>query len=185
MLLAPLPVSGMVRPGPGRKMLPFEVPLADGAKEKFRVVLCPRRIVTGRAGPETVKPVPATWYAVRITREFGLDTTTGRTELLPTFTWPKDKLAGESVRGSLETPYPPTPICNEVFEAVLVTVIAAEYEPDVVGRNVIFKVALWPAARVAGSVRPDVLKEVELSVTAEMLMLVLPVFVRVTVCVRD
>ena len=87
--------------------------------------------------------------------------------------------------GSLETPYPPTPICNEEFDAVLVTVTAAVYEPDVVGRNVMLKVAVWPAASVAGSVSPEVLNAVELSVTAEMLMLVLPVLVRVTVCVRD
>ncbi len=68
---------------------------------------------------------------------------------------------------------------------MLVTVTAAVYEPDVVGRNVMFRAALWPAARVAGNVSPDVLNAVELSVTAEILMLVLPVFVRVTVCVRD
>lgn len=184
-LLAPLPVRGIVKPGPGRKTLPFDVPLADGAKVTFRVMLWPRRIVTGRAGPETVKPVPATWYAVSTTLELGLVTTTGRTELLPTFTCPNERLVGESVSGSPATPYPPTPICSDVLEAVLVTVTAAVYEPEVVGRNVMFKAALWPAARVAGNVSPDVLNAVELSVTAEILMLVPPVFVRVTVCVSD
>ena len=97
---------------------------------------------------------------------------------------PKVRLVGESVSGAFITPVPAIPICSEEFEAVLVTVAHPATQEERLGVNVMLNVVLWPAAKDAGSVSPDVLNGAA-EVTAEMVMLVLPVLVRVTVWVSD
>jgi len=104
--------------------------------------------------------------------------------LLPTLIEPKDRLVGESVSGAFVTPVPAIPICNEEFEAVLVTVAQPDTHEERVGPNVMLNVALWPAAREAGRASPDVLNGA-FEVTAEIVMLVFPVLVSVTLWVSD
>lgn len=54
----PLPVRGMLSPGPGTKIFPLIDPEDDGANVTVRVMLCPRLRKSGSAGPLTENPLP-------------------------------------------------------------------------------------------------------------------------------
>lgn len=108
-------------------------------------------------------------------------TRTDNVDLLPTATFPKERLEGAAVSGSLLTAFPWTPILRLVLEAVLVTVTLAEFHPADVGEKVIVALTVWPAARTTGRVIPETLNAELLAVSAETVALVFPLFVKVTV----
>lgn len=54
--------------------------------------------------------------------------------------------------------------------------------PAVVGANFVVNVVLWLAARFNGVVSPAMLNPVPVALTAEMVTLALPEFVKVIVC---
>lgn len=112
-------------------------------------------------------------------------TTTDKVDLLPTATFPKERLEGAALSGSLLTAFPWTPILRLVFEAVLVTVTLPLFQPAEPGVNVIVALTVWPAARTTGRVIPEMLNAELLAVSADTVALVFPLFVKVTVCARD
>lgn len=103
----PLPLSGMLRPGPGTKILPLSDPDDGGAKVTVRVMLCPRLKNSGSCGPLTEKPLPVAWNAVTVSGIVPeLVKMRGCVELLPTWTVPKETLEGAAVIGLLATANP-------------------------------------------------------------------------------
>ena len=69
------------------------------------------------------------------------------------------------------------------FVALLVTVTLPDTPPAVVGVKTTLRVAVWPAVKVSGGVRPLVVKPAPETLIWEMLTLELPMLVRATVCV--
>ena len=77
--------------------LPLVAPLVVGAKVTVSATLCAAASVTGTASPPTEIPAPLAATCVTVTLEFPvLASCRLCVELLPAFTLPKFKLAGES-----------------------------------------------------------------------------------------
>ena len=100
--------------------------------------------------------------------------------LLPTVTLPKVRLAGFDPSAPGVTAVPDNGMVRVGFEALDVTVRLPLALPASCGVNVTVKVALWPAASVAGAVIPLWLKLVPLIPTWEMVTLEAPVLVNVS-----
>ena len=101
--------------------------------------------------------------------------------LAPTSKLPKLMLAGFAVR----FPCTPVPVSGIVIVgslALLVTVMLPEAASEVVGANCAVKLVLWLAASVNGIERPTAVKPAPVALTAEIVALVLPLFVKVIVC---
>jgi hypothetical protein len=77
--------------------------------------------------------------------------------LLPTCTLPKFRLVTVAVSAPGATPVPESGMFNVGFDALLMMERFPLADPAVVGVNVTLKVALWPAARVAGKLNPPML----------------------------
>ena len=77
--------------------LPLVAPLVVGAKVTVSATLCEAASVTGTASPPTEIPAPLAATCVTVTLEFPVFASCRLCmELLPAFTLPKFKLAGES-----------------------------------------------------------------------------------------
>jgi hypothetical protein len=63
-LVVPVPLNGIFRPGPEIKRLPPVMPAAFGAKKTFKVTLAPATRTMGKLGPLTEKLVPTVWNAL-------------------------------------------------------------------------------------------------------------------------
>jgi hypothetical protein len=183
---APVPLSGMLSPGPGTKMLPLSAPELCGAKVTVRVVLWPLFRTRGRLGPLNEKPLPVVWNAVNVSiPDPVLVSETESAELLPTETDPNERLEGAAVIGSMLTPLAWKPIWRLEFDAVLVTVTSLPTHPVEVGEKLTVRLTLCPAATVTGKVKPETLIPEPFGFTAEIVMLVEPELVRVTDWLSD
>lgn len=100
--------------------------------------------------------------------------------LLLTCTLPKARLVGFDPSAPEVKPVPVNGMFSVGFDAVEVIVTLPLIAPTVVGVNKTLKVALCPAARLTGTLIPLKLKPVPLAATCEIVMLVPPVFVKVS-----
>lgn len=75
-----------------------------------------------------------------------------------------------------------SPICRIEFEAVLVTVTLPLIHPVFVGANRIVSVVVCPAPKTVGRDNPETLNPAALTVTAEIVTLVVPLFLSVANC---
>jgi hypothetical protein len=163
-------------------MLPVALPGAVGENLAVKDVLCPAVSVDGADRPVMLNPVPDVLTCETATLavpEFVRVTLTD--PLAPTSRPPKLMLAGFAVR------FPCTPVPSSAIEtvgllAVLVIRMLPAVPPTVVGANLAVKLVLWFAASVNGADSPDALNPVPVELIAEIVALVLPVFVKVIVC---
>ena len=93
----------------------------------------------------------------------------------------KVKLVGDAVKAPTDTAVPLSGIAKLGLEASEVTVAVPVKVPAEVGAKFTVNVALCPAASVTGSVIPETLNPVPDAVTAEIVALVPPVFLIVSV----
>jgi hypothetical protein len=88
---------------------------------------------------------------------------------------------GEAVKVAGVTPVPLNEMARLGFEAFEVTVSVPGKEPADVGANVTVNVVLCPGVNVTGGVIPEMLNPVPVAATAEIVALVPPVLVSVSV----
>jgi hypothetical protein len=140
-------------------------------------------------GPLTEKLLPTAWNAVRVWAwACGLVSTTGSVALVPTAFFPKERLAGEAVRSVLLTPDPENQIGTLGLAALVVKVTFPSVHPvhpSAVGVNVTLSVALAPAAREMGRLKPDTLNEEPATLIAETVVLLAPELVKTMIWVSD
>jgi hypothetical protein len=180
------PVKGIARLGFEAFEVTVTVPvklLAEGGVNvTVNEVLCPGVNVTGGVIPEILKPVPATLAAeivALVPPEFV--TVSVWLELWPTVTFVKVKLVGEAVKVAGVTAVALRGIDRLGFEAFEVTVTVPLNVPADVGANFTVNVVLCPGVRVTGVLIPEILNPVPVAVAAEIVALVPPVFVTVSV----
>jgi hypothetical protein len=130
-------------------------------------------------------PVPVGVTLALVTFEFPLlVNVTLRLLLLPFCTLPKLKLVGLTPSDWVEAS--PVPV-KEIATGELGPLLTRETDPLTleveVGENATLKVALPPAAIVAGTERPLMLKPVPETFACEMVTLAVPLFFRLIVCV--
>ena len=103
--------------------------------------------------------------------------------LCPTTTLLKSKVEGFTLSCPGTVPVPDREIVSVELEASEVNEIVPLAEPPVVGANVAPKVKLCPAIRVKGRPSPLMLNPLPLTFACETVIVVPPVFVRVSGCV--
>lgn len=173
---APVPdretVAGVFEALLTRDTLPVTLVEVVGANFTWNVALCPAASVAGSVRPLMLKPVPVTVACEMVTLAVLAVTVTFCVLLLPTVTLPKLRELGLAARVPAGlTPLPVRAIELVVVEALLVNATLPVALPEVVGANFTWKVALCPAASVAGSVRPLMVNPVPLTVACEMVTL--------------
>ncbi len=102
-------------------------------------------------------------------------------ELLPTCTLPNARLIGLAVSVPCATPAPERGMVKSELLPLEVMVTFPLVEPLALGANTTVNEVLWPAVNVNGKDRPLRLNPVPLAVAAEMVKLLPPLFVRVSV----
>lgn len=100
---------------------------------------------------------------------------------MPTSTVPNDKDAGESAICPKLVPFPESDMPTVASDALDVTVTVPLLLPLTVGVNVTVNAALWPAARVIGTVKGVRLNPLPVTAAWEIATLEPPEFVRLTV----
>ena len=165
-------------------IVPVTLVAVVGAKATLSAIdwLGVRTVFAGT--PVSVKPAPVIATLEIVTLEFPLLVRVVLNGLLlPTFTVPKLKLVkvapSSLVAGAAE---PVSAIVNGEVGALLVSKIEPLTAPEPVGVNKAEKVVLPPAATVAGTVRPEIVKPAPEAVAWEMVRLAVPLFFRVMVC---
>jgi hypothetical protein len=183
--VAPVPVRAILRLG----LLPFDeivtvplaAPLPVGAKFTVNVVLWPAFKVSGRVRPVILNAAPLADAAeiVRLDPP-ELVNVSDKFEVLPTWTVPNPRDVGFGVRVPCVTPVPERGILRlglPPFEVMLILPVAT---PLVVGAKVTVNEAVWPAVKVTGRVRPDKVNPAPVAAAAEIVRLVPPELVRVS-----
>jgi hypothetical protein len=162
--------------------VPLNVPADVGANFTVNVVLCPGVSVTGGVIPEMLNPVPAAVAAEIVALVPPVFVTVSVwLEFCPTVMFVKVRLVGDAVRVAGATAVPVTGIDKLGFEASDVTVTVPVNVPAEVGANFTANVVLCPGDRVTGVLIPETLNPVPVAVAAEIVVLVPPVFVTVSV----
>lgn len=163
-------------------IVPFAEPAEESFKEAVRFALCPAAIFKGVEMPETLIPVP-----VALTPEIvnsdppELLSRIVCVVVLPVGTVPNVTGDGVMVRSADDEEVVAValqPIASGEFAALLVTVNVPDAFPAFVGLNMTFRLALAPAARVAGNARPDTETPAPEADTAEIVMLDEPEFLK-------
>jgi hypothetical protein len=161
---------------------PLALPADAGVNFTLKVATCPGVRVTGGEMPLALKPVPlaATPEIVTLLPPvFVRDSVSA--SFAPTTTLPKLRLVGFAPTVPGVTPVPVSGIVSVGFVAVEVTVTLPVALPAEAGSKPTLKVAPCPAVKVSGAVMPLMLNPVPLAATAEIVTLVVPVFVTVSV----
>jgi hypothetical protein len=163
-------------------ILPLTEPLAAGLKVTVNDVLCPAFNVKGKARPLKLYPDPLA-LAVEIVR---LDppvlvSVSDKLELLPICTLPKARLVGLAPSAPCATPVPVNGMLRLEFEPLDVMLTFPLTEPLADGLKSTVKDVLCPAVNVKGKVSPLKLKPAPLALAAEIVRLVPPVLVSVSV----
>ncbi len=162
--------------------VPVTAPAAVGENFTLKVVLCPAPSVAGTERPVMLNPVPEALPCERVMLAVpGFVKVTFTVPLAPTSKLPKLMLDGFAVKAPC-TAVPVSGIVIVGSFALLVIVILPVAAPAVVGANCAMKLVLWLAARVNGAESPTALKPLPLELTAEIVALVFPLFVKVMVC---
>ncbi len=163
--------------------LPVTLPVTAGANFTWKVALCPAASVAGKVRPLRLKPLPVTLACEMVTLLVLAVTVTFCAELLPVSTLPKLSEFGLAAKVPAVVPVPLRAITVGELEALLASDRLPVTLPVAVGANFTWKVALCPAASVAGKVRPLRLKPLPVTVAWEMVTL-LVLAVTVTFCVE-
>lgn len=182
----PEPAKAIVNGVPGAllatEMLPVALPAAVGENFAAKVVVWPAARVAGTDSPVMLNPVPDALPCEMVTLAVPeLVKVTFTVPLAPTSKLPKLMLDGFAAK----LPCTPVPVSGTVTVgslALLVIVMLPDAAPEVVGANCAVKLALWLAARVTGVESPTAVKPAPVALTAEIVALVLPLFVKVMVC---
>jgi hypothetical protein len=134
--------------------------------------------------PVALKPAPVTPTLEIVTLEFPLFVRATLSELLlPSFTLPKLRLDVPRPNSFVAaSPVPLSAMANGEFGALLVKLTEPVTAPAAVGANTALNVAEPPAAMFNGAVMPVVLKPVPVVVTAEIVTVAVPPFVKLIVC---
>ena len=158
---------------------PLTVPAEAGAKATLKLVDWPAFRLVGNASPLVLKPLPVALTCVIDKVPVPLLVSWMVCELgEPMVTFPKLALVGVIVKAGW-TALPLTGItADEPLE--LETVIFPVIFSDAVGLKLTLIAAFWPAFRVSGMLIPETLKSFALTVICEMVTLLLPLFVMVT-----
>jgi hypothetical protein len=184
--VAPVPDKGMLKLGFEPLDVMVTVPLADplalGAKTTVNDVLWPALNVKGRLRPLRLKPLPLAAAAEIVRLEPPLLVkVSDKLELFPTCTVPNAKLVGFADRVPCVTPVPESGMLRLEFEPLEVTVTLPFAAPLAVGENNTVNEVLWPAPNVKGRLSPLRLKPLPLALAAEIVKLVPPELVSVSV----
>jgi hypothetical protein len=158
------------------------VPALVGANSTVNVVLCPAVNVTGGVIPEMMYPAPdsPTAVIVALVPPVFLIVSVWL-EFCPTVTFVYVKLVGDAVKVAAVTAVPLNGTARLGFDAFDVTVTVPVNVPADVGANFTVNVVLCPAVSVTGGVIPEMLYPVPVAATAEIVALVAPVFLIVSV----
>jgi hypothetical protein len=165
-------------------ILPVTAPAACGEKVMLNEVLWPEFNVRGRLKPVRLKPDPVsvTLEIVRLEPP-ELFRVTDWLLLLPIETLAKLTLEGFAPRKPGVIAVPVRGIFKlELLALLTIATFPLAVPPDV-GAKVTLKVALWPAVRVVGRVKPLELKPVPVTVACEIVTLDWPELFRVAVSV--
>jgi hypothetical protein len=181
-VVVPVPVSGMVTPGPAANRLPPCVAAVSGVKVTLTVTLCPGLRAKGREGPLNENPLPIVWNVEMVVR-CELVSTTGTVELVPIATEPNDTIEGLAVKDVLPAPVPSIPSTRVSLEASLEKLILPPVHPIAVGAKLTLKSKLCPAGTINGRFKLDGVKVELLTANPERVTLVPPLFVTVTIMV--
>jgi hypothetical protein len=159
------------------------VPLAVGVNVTVYVALLPAGIVTGNESPLIVNSEPTTLTDETVTLAVAAVSCPVAVPLVPTTTLPGIvTVVGFAVRvPAAAIAVPVKGIAKLGFEAFDVTVTVPLNVPVDVGANVTVNDVLCPGVNVTGGVIPEILKPVPAAVAAEIVALVPPVFVTVSV----
>lgn len=114
-----------------------------------------------------------------------LVTVSVKLELLPTCTFPNARLVGLAVSVPCATPVPERGMVKSELLPVEVTVMFPLAAPLVVGAKIAVNEVLWPALNVSGKDKPLKLNPVPLALAAEIVRLVPPELVSVSVSDLD
>jgi hypothetical protein len=162
--------------------VPLNVPADVGVKVTLNDALCPGVKVTGGVIPEILNPVPAAVAAEIVTLVPPVFVTVSVwLEFCPTVIFVKVRLVGDADRVPDVTAVPVKGMAKLGFEAFEVTVTVPLNVPVDVGANVTVNDVLCPGVSVTGGVIPEILNPVPAAVAAEIVALVPPVFVTVSV----
>ena len=103
--------------------------------------------------------------------------------LLPTFTFPKDRLEALSPRTWVAaTPVPLREIASGELGALLTRDIDPLTLPAALGANTALNIEVLPAAMLSGTVSPVVLKPAPVTAAEEIVRVAVPLFARLMVC---
>jgi hypothetical protein len=161
---------------------PVTLPAALGPNTALNVVDWPAAMFTGAVIPEVLKPAPATVTEEIVTVALPLFVSVTVCELLvPVVTLPNAALLGVAASCGC-VPVPFKVIVVGEFGALLTIEMLPLALPAEVGANLALNVVLSPAPNVTGVVIPVVLKPAPVTVTAEIVTVAVPPFVRVMVC---
>ena len=159
-------------------------PLDVGLKVTVYVALEPAGIVTGNKSPLITNSEPTTLTPDTVTLAVVAESRPVAVPLVPITTFPGTAtVVGTpvSVPVADATAVPLKGIDRLGFDAFEVTVAVPGNVPAAVGANATVNVVLCPAVNVTGSMIPEMLNPVPDAATAEIVALVAPVFVTVSV----
>ena len=184
----PVPVRATVAGGPGALLVMVRLPLAPpvdvGENCALNVLACAGFNVSGRVNPLVLNalPVTLTWETVNAAVPVLLSWMVWES-VVPTATLPKLKLDGVMLNAAC-TPVPVTgmtALAPSVFETVtfpLTFSLAVGLKLKVIDAG-------WEGVNVTGMVIPETLTSFALTVTWEIVRLVFPVFVILTLCAPE
>jgi hypothetical protein len=163
--------------------LPLTFPLLWGVNVTLKVRLWPAFKVVGTLKPLVANPAPVTVAVERCSNDPPVFVRICECDwVLPTCTVPKAMLVGFAARAPGARPVPESGMLKEELLALLVMAMLPVALPAALGANVAVKDALCPAFRVAGRLRPLMLKPVPLADACVMVIAeLLPLF-SVMVC---
>lgn len=185
--LAPAPDNATLRlltePSAVSARLPLAFPLLWGVNVTLKVRLWPAFKVVGTLKPLVANPAPVTVAVERCSNDPPVFVRICECDwVLPTCTVPKAMLVGFAARAPGVRPVPESGMLKEELLALLVMAMLPVALPAALGANVAVKDALCPAFRVAGRLRPLMLKPVPLADACVMVIAeLLPLF-SVMVC---
>jgi len=164
--------------------LPLTAPATVGANATVSVTDWPGVSVLLALTPLALNPPPDVVTPAIVTFEFPLFVKLTPCEpLLPTFTFPKLRLAGFAPSSAVAaTPVPLSEIPSGEFAALLTIEMFPDAAPTIVGRNVTVIVVCCPALTFKGSENPLTVKTEPVSVSWVMLKVAVPVLVMIKAC---